>query len=71
MLGGDVEPGPVERAGENRAHVDFMAADRAAAVERLRGKGAGVVGEHSAPGFAWTVLRDPEGNEFCVSERTA
>ncbi len=48
-----------------------MVEDRRAAVERLRGKGAGVVGEHSAPGFAWTVLRDPEGNEFCVSERTA
>jgi hypothetical protein len=22
--------------------------------------------EHSAPGLWWTVLTDPEGNEFCV-----
>jgi hypothetical protein len=22
--------------------------------------------QHTVPGLAWTVLRDPEGNEFCV-----
>ena len=35
-------------------------------VERLVALGASVVEEHQIPGFAWTVLRDPEGNEFCV-----
>ena len=59
---------PEERTGKNRTHVDFLADDRGAVVERLVGQGAAVVGEHTAPGFAWTVLRDPEGNEFCVSE---
>jgi hypothetical protein len=23
-------------------------------------------GEHAVPGLSWTVLQDPEGNEFCV-----
>ncbi|HET9139975.1 VOC family protein [Actinophytocola sp.] len=57
---------PEPRVGKNRVHVDFGAADRNAEVERLVGLGATVVGEHSVPGLTWTVLQDPEGNEFCV-----
>jgi hypothetical protein len=26
-----------------------------------------VLAEHQVPGLAWTVLADPEGNEFCVA----
>ncbi|MEU9129570.1 VOC family protein [Kitasatospora sp. NPDC048540] len=58
-----------ERRDKNRIHVDFAAApDRGMAgeVERLVALGASVVGEHSAPGLTWTVLRDPDGNQFCV-----
>jgi hypothetical protein len=29
--------------------------------------GATEQAQHEVPGFAWTVLSDPEGNEFCVS----
>jgi hypothetical protein len=29
--------------------------------------GATVLGEHEVPGLTWTVLADPEGNEFCVA----
>jgi Glyoxalase-like domain len=38
-------------------------------VRRLVDRGAVVVEQHEvAPlGMAWTVLRDPEGNDFCVS----
>jgi predicted enzyme related to lactoylglutathione lyase len=57
---------PEQRGGKNRAHIDFSAADRKAEVERLVGLGATVVGEYSVPGLTWTVLQDPEGNEFCV-----
>jgi predicted enzyme related to lactoylglutathione lyase len=57
---------PEERVGKNRAHVDFSTEDRAAEVKRLVGLGATEVGEHSVPGLTWTVLQDPEGNEFCV-----
>jgi predicted enzyme related to lactoylglutathione lyase len=53
-------------AGKNRVHLDLSTKDRAAEIERLRGIGAGVVDEHRLPGFAWTVLTDPDGNVFCV-----
>jgi predicted enzyme related to lactoylglutathione lyase len=55
-----------KRVGKNRAHLDFSTDDRAAEVARLVGLGATEVGEHSVPGLIWTILRDPEGNEFCV-----
>ncbi len=54
------------RAGKNRVHLDLHTDDRAAEVARLTGLGASVLAEHSAPGLWWTVLSDPEGNEFCV-----
>jgi predicted enzyme related to lactoylglutathione lyase len=58
---------PEERAAaKNRAHIDFRADDRPAEVARLVGLGATEVEEHTVPGMVWTVLRDPEGNEFCV-----
>ena len=60
---------PEPRAGKNRVHVDFGGADRRAEVKRLVELGAEEVAEHEVPGLAWTVLTDPEGNEFCVSER--
>jgi predicted enzyme related to lactoylglutathione lyase len=55
------------KSGKNRAHIDWEADDRPAEVARLVGLGASVVNQHAAPGLAWTVLADPEGNEFCVS----
>jgi predicted enzyme related to lactoylglutathione lyase len=58
---------PEERAGKNRVHIDFLTEDRAVEVERLVKLGATEVGEHTVPGLAWTVLQDPEGNEFCVA----
>lgn len=46
----------------NRVHLDIAAADRAAEVERLLALGATV--QREAEGY--TVLLDPEGNQFCV-----
>jgi catechol 2,3-dioxygenase-like lactoylglutathione lyase family enzyme len=57
---------PEERAGKNRVHIDFATEDRAGEVERLVALGAGKGAEHEVPGLSWTVLFDPEGNEFCV-----
>jgi predicted enzyme related to lactoylglutathione lyase len=69
--GGGIQIGlqrvPEPRAGKNRVHVDWDADDRVAEVDRLTGLGARVIDEHSAYGIKWTVLADPEGNEFCVS----
>lgn len=57
---------PEKRTGKNRVHLDFGTNDRLAEVDRLTGLGATVVEEHTVPGLTWSVLRDPEGNEFCV-----
>jgi predicted enzyme related to lactoylglutathione lyase len=60
---------PEPRAGKSRVHMDLSTDDRAAEVSRLTALGAAVLAEHSAPGLWWTVLADPEGNEFCVGSR--
>ena len=59
------EPTP----GKNKLHLDLVAADRELEVDRLLGDGALEVARHETPGFAWVVLSDPEGNQFCVSQR--
>ncbi|ALG12963.1 VOC family protein [Kibdelosporangium phytohabitans] len=59
---------PDPAGGKNRVHIDMHTDDRAAAVDRLVGLGAAVVGEQKVPGLAWTVLADPAGNVFCVGE---
>ncbi len=58
------EPTP----GKNRVHVDLATDDRPTEVARLVALGATLVAEHRVPGLAWTVLADPEGNQFCVAE---
>jgi predicted enzyme related to lactoylglutathione lyase len=58
---------PEERAGKNRVHIDFGSQDREQEVKRLVALGAKEQEQHEVQGFAWTVLSDPEGNEFCVS----
>ena len=59
---------PEPRSGKNRIHVDLTGGPRATEVPRLVGLGASVVGEHEVPGLRWTVLADPEGNQFCLGE---
>ncbi|MDR1264629.1 MAG: VOC family protein [Propionibacteriaceae bacterium] len=53
--------------GKNKIHLDFQADDPAVEIERLIALEAEMVGEHTMEGFSWTVLADPEGNQFCVS----
>jgi predicted enzyme related to lactoylglutathione lyase len=69
--GGGIQIGlqrvPEPRAGKNRVHIDWAADDRISEVGRLTELGARVIAEHSLPAVNWTVLADPEGNEFCVS----
>jgi hypothetical protein len=58
---------PEPKIAKNRVHLDLRAEDRADEVTRLVGLGATVIAERSLGDFAWTVLADPEGNEFCVA----
>jgi len=60
---------PEPKVAKNRAHIDFDAADMDAEVERLVGLGGSKVAEHSLGNFRWTIVADPEGNEFCITIR--
>jgi len=53
---------------KNRVHLDLTtsAADRDAEIERLLALGAQRVDIGQTGRESWTVLADPEGNEFCV-----
>lgn len=61
---------PETKVAKNRVHLDLVDPDPAA-VERLVSLGASVVARHQIGGgrHRWTVMQDPEGNEFCVAER--
>lgn len=53
---------PEGKAVKNRLHFDLRPEDtRDAEVVRLEALGATVQAQ-----FGWTVMQDPEGNEFCV-----
>ena len=57
-------PGPL--------HLDLTADDMQAEVERLIGLGATrqwTVDGAPAGTMTWTVMLDPDGNEFCVAQR--
>ncbi len=68
---------PEEKAGKNRVHLDIKVArgldgderrERITAEsERLRAAGATVAERVDEPDRFWVVMRDVEGNEFCVS----
>ncbi|MFI6156132.1 VOC family protein [Kitasatospora sp. NPDC051170] len=59
---------PEPKAGKNRLHLDLhpAPADRPATLARLLAAGATVQREVAEPGGSWTVMQDPEGNEFCL-----
>ena len=60
---------PEPKTVKNRVHLDLLVGPDAAEaeVERLVGLGATVVSVHDGDGGRWTLLTDPEGNEFDVS----
>lgn len=58
---------PEGKSGKNRVHIDIGANDRDAEVARLVELGAEEVERFPD----WTVMRDPEGNEFCIVQAAA
>ena len=63
-------PVPEGKIMKNRLHLDLaphITEDRDALIDSLLARGATRVnvGQHE-PEASWTVLADPEGNEFCV-----
>jgi glyoxalase superfamily protein len=62
---------PDEKRVKNRIHFDVQprSGTRDEEVERVVGLGATVFDDqrnHYGPGIGWVVLKDPEGNEFCI-----
>ena len=60
---------PEPKTAKNRVHLDLGADDLPAEVERLVALGASQGQSHQEYDAIWTVLTDPEGNEFCVCAR--
>ena len=64
-------PVPEGKTVKNRLHIDLAphtSQDRDAEIAALIERGAShvEVGQSAREGTTWTVLADPEGNEFCV-----
>jgi hypothetical protein len=55
---------PDRKYDNNRVHLDIEVADRQAEIGRILALGGEVLRETSG----YTVMRDPEGNQFCVVE---
>ena len=61
----DFGPVPEDKQVKNRLHLDLRTDDHAAAVRHALEAGASLA-DDVYDGERWTVLRDPEGNEFCL-----
>ena len=61
---------PEKRTVKNRVHVDLVADDKDEELARLLDLGATKLADVEEYGHAWTVLQDPEGNEFCLAAST-
>jgi hypothetical protein len=60
---------PEPKRAKNRVHLDLVNPDPAGIAELTR-LGATVVGRHQVPGHRWTIMQDPEGNEFCIAAKS-
>lgn len=49
-------------------HLDVTPEDRVQAIGRLIALGGSEVETFGTEDFRWTVMRDPEGNELCVTD---
>ena len=56
---------PEPKVAKNRLHLDLRSSDLARATEQALALGATRADDVYAGG-RWQVLRDPEGNEFCL-----
>jgi predicted enzyme related to lactoylglutathione lyase len=60
---------PERKRAKNRVHLDLVDPDPSA-IDKFVALGATVVGKHKIPGHRWTVMQDPEGNEFCIASKS-
>lgn len=72
LPGIDVGPAQGAKSGKSRLHLDLRAdgVSTEEELERLLALGAHTVDIGQGPEVSWTVLADPEGNEFCLLKGT-
>lgn len=68
----DIALVPERKAVKNRLHLDLRADGSSAEeeIDRLLKLGARRADVGQPPDVSWTVMADPEGNEFCVLARS-
>jgi hypothetical protein len=59
---------PEPKAVKNRLHLDVTAEDPEAEIARLVELGATHVADREEYGYTWTLMADPEGNEFDLAQ---
>lgn len=59
---------PESKMVKNRVHPDLVATDLEAEIARLIGLGASRVADRDEYGYRWTLMADPEGNEFDLGQ---
>jgi len=59
---------PESKTVKNRIHLDVIATDLDVEIARLVRLGATRVGDREEYGYTWTLLADPEGNEFDLGQ---
>ncbi len=57
---------PEPRTAKSRMHVELATKNPTDEIERLVALGATKVEYREGKGSSWTVMLDPEGNEFCI-----
>ena len=60
---------PEDKTVKNRLHLDLSHEDPEAFIARVKSLGGSRLEDHEVSGMAWTILADPEGNEFCITKR--
>ncbi len=57
---------PEPKTAKSRMHVDLAAKDPQDEMARIEALGGQKVEYREGNGASWTVMLDPEGNEFCI-----
>ncbi len=57
---------PEPKTAKSRMHIDLASRNPENEVDRLIELGAQRVEHREGNGTSWTVMLDPEGNEFCI-----
>lgn len=57
---------PEDKTTKNRLHLDLRHPDPDAMIAKIEKLGGARLKRYDMGGVGWTVMTDPEGNEFCI-----